>query len=299
MSLVDAQAPETAGPEPQPQPERWTTRRGAMARLVGAELRLVLGRRRNQVLIGGLGLVPLMVGLVLHFASHTRAGAQGPGFVAQATQNGLFLVVSALFMCLPALLPITVAIVSGDAVAGEAGTGTLRYLLLLPVGRTRLLVAKAVGALTLVAAAVAVIAVVGLVAGSALFGLHDVVLLSGTTVSLGDGILRVLGVVVYIGLSMTGLVAVGLFFSTLTETPIAAMAATFATAIVSTVLDSLTALASIQPYLLTHYWYSFAEFLRLEVGWGTIGKGLAVQLAWIAIFGSLAWSRFYHSDVTS
>ena len=65
----------------------------------------------------------------------------------------------------------------------------------------------------------AAIAVVGIVAGALFFGLRGITLLSGTTVPLGDGILRIAAVVVYVGLSMTGLVAVGLFFSTLTEVP--------------------------------------------------------------------------------
>ncbi|MCL2455387.1 MAG: ABC transporter permease subunit [Micrococcales bacterium] len=303
MSPAESVSSVRSEPEAQPessiQPERWAPRRGATLRLIGAELRLVLGRRRNQVLIAGLGTMPLLIGLVLYFTSGGPHGDGGPGFIAQVTQNGLFLVVSALFICLPFLLPLTVAIASGDAVAGEASTGTLRYLLLLPVSRTRLLVAKALGALAFVAAAVAAIALVGLVAGAALFGLHDVVLLSGTTVPLSEGLVRVLGVVLYVGASMTGLVAVGLFFSTLTEVPVAAMAATVVTAIVSTVLDSLNALSAIHPYLLTHHWYDFAAFLRLEVDWTVVAQGLGVQAAWIAVFGSLAWSRFIQSSITS
>ncbi|MBU4192832.1 MAG: ABC transporter permease, partial [Proteobacteria bacterium] len=155
MSPVDAVA---AVPTEAVPAERWSARPGALGRLVRAELRLVLGRRRNQVLVIGLGFVPLLLGLVLFFTQHSELGGQGPGFIAQATQNGLFLVVASLFVCLPFLLPLTVAIGSGDAVAGEAAAGTLRYLLLLPVDRTRLLVAKAAGALTFAAVAVLMIA---------------------------------------------------------------------------------------------------------------------------------------------
>lgn len=279
--------------------ERWEPRRGSFGRLVRAELRLVLGRRRNQVLVAGLGLVPLLLGLVLFFTQHSELGTQGPGFIAQATQNGLFLVIASLFLCLPFLLPLTIAIGSGDAVAGEASAGTLRYLLLLPVDRTRLLAAKAVGALTFAAVAVLAIATVGLIAGGVLFGLRDVVLLSGTTVPLADGLLRVAGVVAYIGMSLTGLVAVGLFFSTLTEVPVAAMAATVVVSVVSAVLDSLGALSAIHPYLLTHHWFDFAELLRLQVDWGTIGAGVWVQAAWVIVFGAAAWARFTQADITS
>ena len=228
-----------------------------------------------------------------------RSSGQGPGFIGRVTGNGLFLVVASLFLCLPFLLPLTIGIASGDAIAGEASAGTLRYLLTVPVARGRLLAVKAVGALTFAAAAVLAIAVVGIVAGAAYFGLRGITLLSGTTVPLGDGILRIAAVVVYVGLSMTGLVAVGLFFSTLTEVPVGAMAATVVTAIVCGVLDQLPQLHTIAPALLTHHWLDFAEFLRLEPDWGVLGQGLALQAAWVAIFGALAWSRFTTADVSS
>ena len=51
---------------------------------------------------------------------------------------------------LPLFLPIAVAITAGDAIAGEAQPGTLRYMLVRPVGRTRLLVAKLVAVMAFV-----------------------------------------------------------------------------------------------------------------------------------------------------
>ncbi|WP_456844626.1 ABC transporter permease [Cellulomonas sp. P5_C6] len=274
-------------------------RRGSLLRLTRSELRLVLGRRRNLVLLCGLALVPLLLGTVLFLTEDSALDGQGPGFIGQVTGNGLFLVVASLFLCLPFLLPLTIGIASGDAIAGEASTGTLRYLLTVPVARGRLLAVKAVGALAFAASAVLAIAIVGLVTGGAYFGLHGVTLLSGTTVPLGAGVLRIAGVVAYVGLSMTGLVAVGLFFSTLTEVPVGAMAATVVTAIVCGVLDQLPQLHAIAPALLTHHWLDFAEFLRLEPDWGVLGQGLALQVAWVVIFGALAWSRFTTADVSS
>ena len=114
-------------------------RRGAWSRLMRSELRLVFGRRRNQVLLAGLAAVPVLLGTVLFVTQDSALGGQGPGFVGRVTGNGLFLVVAALFLCLPFLLPLTIGIASGDAVAGEASAGTLRYLLTGPVSLTRLL----------------------------------------------------------------------------------------------------------------------------------------------------------------
>ena len=273
-------------------------RPGAGRRLLAGELRLVFGRRRNAVLLAGLAAVPLLLGTVLFIAQDTAMGGQGPGFVDRVTGNGLFLVVAALFMCLPFLLPLTVGIAAGDAIAGEAQAGTLRYLLSVPVARPRLLAAKALATLAFCWAAVAVIAVMAVLAGAAYFGLGDIALLSGDTVPVGSGLARMAGVAVYVALSLTGLVTVGLFFSTLTEVPVGAMAGTVVVAIVSAVLDTLPQLSAIHPGLLTHHWLDFAEFLRLDIAWGQLGQGLAVQAAWVAVFGALAWSRFVTADVT-
>ncbi|MCC2334678.1 ABC transporter permease [Cellulomonas wangsupingiae] len=291
MSLADT-APVDAGAAP-------VRHRGALGRLVRSELALVLGRRRNLVLLVGLALVPVLLGVVLFLAQDSGLDGQGPPFVARVTGNGLFLVVAALFLCTPFLLPLTIGIASGDALAGEASAGTLRYLLAVPVARGRLLAVKALGALAFAAAAVLAIAVVGLVTGAVLFGVGDLTLLSGTTVPLTDGVLRVAGVVAYVGLSMTGLVAVGLFFSTLTEVPVGAMAATVVVAVVSSVLDQLPQLEAIHPALLTHHWFDFAEMLRVVPSTDVLAQGLAVQAAWVAVFGALAWARFTTADVTS
>ncbi|NTW40057.1 MAG: ABC transporter permease [Cellulomonadaceae bacterium] len=298
MSLADA-APSTALAEPLGFGPVPVARRGARWRLLRSELRLVFGRRRNLALLALLSAVPLLLGAVLYVAQDSGLSGQGPGFVGRVTGNGLFLVVAALFMCLPFLLPLTIGIASGDAIAGEAQAGTLRYLLALPVSRTRLLAVKAIAAAAFVWAAVLAISLVALASGAAFFGVHDVALLSGSTVPVADGVLRMAGVAGYVALSLTGLVAVGLFFSTLTEVPVGAMAATVVTAVVSAVLDTLPQLAVIHPGLLTHHWLDFAEFLRLDVDWGVLGRGLGVQAAWVVVFGALAWSRFSTADVTS
>ena len=81
---------------------------------------------------------------------------------------------------LPLFLPIAVAVVAGDSVAGEAQAGTLRYLLARPAGRTRLLVAKLVAVLAFVLVTVLVVAAVGYLVGTTLFEAQPI---AGTSVS--------------------------------------------------------------------------------------------------------------------
>ena len=293
MSLAEQSLQVTA---PGPAPVR--ARRGATGRLLRSELRLVFGRRRNQVLLLGLSVVPLLIALAV-WLTRDGGGDGGPPFSERVSSNGLFLVFTALAVSLPLFLPLAVGIVSGDAVAGEAGAGTLRYLLTVPVSRGRLLLVKGLAAFSFAVAAVLLVALVGLTAGALLFGLDETTLLSGDTVPLAEGLARGLGVAAYVALSLTGLVAVGMLMSTLTEVPVAAMAATVVVAVVSSVLNALPQLSVVHPFLLTHHWLDFGELLRTQVDLGTLASGLLVQVGWVAVAGSLAWSRFTSADVTT
>jgi ABC-2 type transport system permease protein len=271
--------------------------RGTLGRQVRSELRLILRRRRNIAMLVVLAAVPILIGTAVK-VSAPRPG-QGPAFVGQLTGNGLFLAFAGLTICLPVFLPLAIAVVAGDSIAGEASSGTLRYLLTVPVSRSRLLFVKAIGILSFIAVAVALVALVGIVAGVSLFGVHGVTLLSGDTVSLGDGLLRAAGVAGYVFVDLMGLAAIALFFSTLTEVPIGAMAATVALVIAFAVLDSVPQLGGIRGLLLTHHWLDFSDLLTSPLVFHRLLHGIYIPLAYTAIFGSAAWSRITTADVTS
>lgn len=293
MSLVETAPIAARGGQHQPRAYRM-----AFLRLYLSELRLVFGRRRNLVLLAGLAVVPVLIGVAVRLSNDSGQGG-GPAFLSSITENGLFLVFTALVISLPLFLPLTIGIVSGDAVAGESNLGTLRYLLTVPVSRGRLLLAKGLGAASFACAAVATVGVVGLVTGIALFPVGRVTLLSGDTVSLLDGLGRASLVAGFVAMSLLGLVTVGLFISTLTEVPVAAMAGTVVFAVVSEILDGLPQLSAIHGSLLTHHWFDFGELLRFSPNVGQLTAAIGVQAAYVAIFGALAWSRFRTADVSS
>jgi ABC-2 type transport system permease protein len=260
-------------------------------------LRLILTRRRNVALLAVLAVVPIFIGVAVDI-SKPRNG-DGPQFLGQITGNGLFLVFTALTVSLPFFFPLVIGVVAGDCIAGEANIGTLRYLLTVPVTRGRLLAVKSLAIAIFTATAVAVLTLVGIVTGFLLFGLHSVTLLSGDTVSLGNGLLRTLGIAIYVWMALLGLAAIGLFISTLTENAIAAMAATIGVAIFSALLDAVPQLSAIHPVLLTDHWLGFGELLRTSISYSDLLSWSALQLGYAAIFLSLAWSRITTKDITS
>jgi ABC-2 type transport system permease protein len=219
--------------------------------------------------------------------------------MSSATSNGIFVALTALSIELALFLPLAVAVLSGDAIAGEANLGTLRYLLTVPVHRTRLLLVKYVSLVIGAFIGLVVVAATGLVVGGALFGLGPVTLLSGSQVSLVDGLGRLLIVIGYLTIGLAGLAAIGLFISTLTEQPIAAMIALTVVSTAMWILDGIPQLEWLHPWLLVHYWPSFADAYRDPIFLEQMRQGVLVALAYVLVFLGLAWARFSQKDITS
>ena len=264
------------------------------------ELRLVFFRRRNQLLLVVVALFPLAIGIGLKIAGPDNGRTNsGAAFFDQLAGNGVFLTFIALTLLLILVLPFVMAVVSGDSVAGEAGYGTLRYLLAVPAGRTRLLIVKYLAIVAWAMAVTFIVSVVALLAGVVLFPVGPVTLLSGTTVSLSEGLLRVLLVTLYVCAAMAAVGAIGLAISTFTEHAIGAIAAIVILVVTSEVVDNVPQLATIGPYLPTHWWLSFDSVLRAPVDTSTLFKGLLSFGVYTVLFGSFAWARFTSADVTS
>jgi ABC-2 type transport system permease protein len=271
------------------------------SRFFVAELRLVFGRRRNLLLLAVTVVFPIVIGIALRVTAPHPQGGNGPGvaFFNQLAGNGVFLTFIALSTLLVLVLPVVVSVVAGDSVAGEAGYGTLRYLLAVPAGRTRLLGVKLAAIIAFGLCATLIVSATSLVVGAVLFPVGPVTLLSGVTVPLAQGLLRVLFVTLYVAAAMAALGAIGLAISTLTEHAIGAIAAVMILVVTSEVVDNVPQLAAIGPYLPTHWWLSFDSILRAPVDTSALLKGLLSFGVYTVLASSLAWARFTSADVTS
>jgi ABC-2 type transport system permease protein len=278
----------------------------ANLRFFANELRITFFRRRNQLLLLVVALFPLLIGIGLKAAAPHGGGGGGNGpasggaaFFNQLAGNGVFLSFIALSLLLILVLPVVVAVVAGDSIAGEAGYGTLRYLLAVPAGRTRLLIVKYATIVVWCMAAVFIVAAIALAVGAVLFPVGPVTLLSGDTVSVGAGLVRVLWVTLYLCAAMAAIGAVGLAISTFTEHSIGAIAALMILIVTSEVVDTIPQFATVAPYLPTHWWNSFDALLRTPIDTTTLWHGLLSFAVYAVLFFLIAWARFTSSDVTS
>jgi ABC-2 type transport system permease protein len=271
----------------------------AWLRFFRSELRLVFWRRRNQALLAVVALFPVLIGVALRLASQPgNTGGPSVAFINQLAGNGIFLSFIALTLLLTLVMPLALAVVAGDSMAGEAGYGTLRYLLAVPAGRARILAVKYAAIVVFALVVTFLVTSVALATGAALFPLGPVTLLSGTAVPLADGIIRLLLVSVYVAVAMASLGSLGLAISTLTEHAIGAIAAIAIVVVASEVADNVPQFAAIHPYLPTHWWNSFDSLLRVPIDTGTLLRGLLSFGIYLLFFGAFAWARFSTADVT-
>jgi ABC-2 type transport system permease protein len=274
-------------------------RRVPAGRLLRSELLLLFRRRRTIALLLALAAIPVLIAVAVELSSTPPGPGEGPPFLDQVTQSGAFVAVTSIVVAVPLFLPLVIAVVAGDTVAGEAAQGTLRYLLLAPAGRTRLLVVKTVAVLVFCLVAPAFMALVGMGLGTVLFGFGEAASLSGGVLDRWEVVARIALVVVYVAVAMVGLASVGIFVSTLTDVPVGAMATTVVVAIAAQILGGLSQLDWLHPWLLTDTWLGFPDLLRTPIVWDSFEANLRLQGGWAAVFLALAWARFTTKDVLS
>jgi ABC-2 type transport system permease protein len=269
--------------------------------VIAVELRKLFRRPRTWVTIGLLNALPVIVAVLLAVTDLAPRPGEGPVFLSAVLSNGTLYPLAALAIVLPLFLPIAVSVVAGEAIAGEAQAGTLRYLLARPAGRTRLLVAKLVSVIAFVLVTVVIVAAVGYVTGQLLFDVQPIggTTLSGTTITAQQIAWRTVLAIGYITVSMLGVAAFALFFSTLTDSPLAAALGALAVLIASSLLFTLDAASSFAPYLPTRYWLAFVDLFREPILWRDVVRGIGLQAVYVVVLTGAAWANFTSKDITS
>lgn len=272
--------------------------------MIRVELLKLFRRPRTWMTIGLLDALPTVVAILLAVTGIGPRPGQGPAFLSAVLTNGSLFSVAALAIVLPLFLPVAVAVVAGDTVAGEASAGTLRYLLIRPVGRTRLLVAKLVSVFAFVLTSVVVVSGTGFLVGRALLGNQPLsavaaTSVSGTTLTADQIAGRTVLAIGYVAFSMLGVAAVALFLSTVTDSALSASMGALAILIGSSLLLTIDASRALQPYLPTRYWLSFIDLFRDPILWHNVLRGVALQGVYVVVLLGAAWANFATKDVTS
>ena len=245
--------------------------------------------------------LPTLVAVLLAVTDLGPRPGTGPPFLSAVLTDGTLFPLAALGVVLPLFLPIAVAVLGGDAIAGEAQSGTLRYLLARPVGRTQLLLAKLVTVVVFVLMAVLVVAAVSYVEGRALLGQAPAT--AGGTVSLSGSTLT------QQQLAGRTALALGTSSSRCWASPPSPCSSPPSPARRSAPpsapsgadrLDRLLGLDAaepLHPFLPTRYWLAFVDLFRDPILWRDVVRGLIVQLGYLLVFTLCAWANFAAKDI--
>jgi ABC-2 type transport system permease protein len=273
--------------------------------VIAVEVGKMLRSRRTWVTIALVDALPTLVAILLSVTNLAPQPGTGPAFLSAVLTDGTLFPLAAIAMVLPLFLPVAVAMTAGEAIAGEAQAGTLRYLLIRPVGRSRLLVAKLVSVMAFVLLTVVVVAATAYVSGRLLLGDAKTegggaisVSISGSTLTGNEILWRTGLALLYAMLAMLGVASVALFASTVVRSPLAAALATLGLLVASTLLLPLDAADSLKPYLLTRYWLAFVDLFRDPILWTNVVHGVLQQLAYVVVFLGAAWANFATKDIT-
>lgn len=273
--------------------------------MIRVELIKLLRRPRTWVAIAMLNALPTLVAILVSVTDIGPAPGTGPPFLSAVLTDATLFPLAALGIVLPLFLPIAVAVVGGEAIAGEANSGTLRYLLIRPVGRAHLVLAKLVTVVAFVLLTVVIVAGVGYVVGQLFLGGGTAptgiasTSISGTSLSGAEVAQRTALALGYITLSMLGVAALALLLSTMTDSAVGAALGAVGFLIASTVLLGLDAAEALQPWLPTRYWLAFVDLFRDPILWDDVTRGVLLQFAYFVVFTVAAWANFATKDVTS
>ena len=273
-----------------------------MMRLVRSELVKQIRRPRTWVAFAFVVAVPIIVTIALKANPPDATGdrGEGPHFFFLATQTGLIVPAAALQLMSRFFLVVVLCLFAGDAVAGEAGWGNLRYVLVRPVPRGRLLAAKLAVAAFFGLVATALVAFSGLVAGVIAFGWHPLELpFGGLSQSPGSLLANTGLAVVLVTWGLAAVIAFGFMLSTMTDNAAGAIFAAVGLYIVSTILDAIDSLGSIRYGLPVHYFDAWSDLFTSNRFTDDMWRSILVQVPYVLVFCALAWWWFRRKDIKS
>jgi ABC-2 type transport system permease protein len=264
----------------------------------GVEVRRQLTRRRTQLTLGFLVVLPfLLVGAFKLGSGGNRRGA--PGLVDVATAGAANFTLFTLFVATGFLLVVVFALFAGDTVASEASWSSLRYLLAAPIPRSHLLWRKLVVALAFSLFALVLLPTVAYLAGGLFFGWAPVRTPLGTTLPTGEALVRLAVIVGYLALTLVFVSALAFLLGVWTDAPLGAVGGAVLLVIVSNILDAVTALGDWRTVLPTHWSYSWTDVLSPEIVWDDMARGALWNLGYALVLLVLAWWHFERKDVVS
>jgi len=267
--------------------------RGAL-RVYKWELLKLRAQKRTYLGLGLAALVPIAFVVALIFKSGGPSDIVLGRYIRESGLATPFVVLE--FMAIWGL-PLITALVAGDIVASESHNGTLKTILTRSRDRGEVFAGKLLATITYTAAAVALMAGVGLAAATAEWGWKPLVSLSGPRVSADRSLVLLLATLGIYLLVLLGVAAFGVLISTVTRNSAAAVVSTLMFALLMQLVGALPGTESVRPYLLSNQFVAWHGLLRVPVDWAPITHALWIAALYLAVPAFAAYLVFLRRDV--
>ncbi len=269
------------------------------------ELIRQLKRKRTLVAFILLTALPLIVVAAVKFGPSSNdngGGGFGDGdldLVGLATSGGWNFALTMMFFASGFLLLILVAMFTGDTVASEASWSTLRYLLIAPVPRRRLLTIKLGVALLLSFISIVILVAFSYLVGVIAFGVGELSTPTAGVFTNTEALWRMSVISVYIFITLLFAAGIAFLMSVLTDVPLGAVGSAVVIVIVSNILDAIDALGDLRQWLPTDYGAAWVGALNRDIDWSGMSRGVAYSIVSFIILITIAYLRFDRKDITS
>ncbi|MDN5795356.1 MAG: ABC transporter permease [Intrasporangium sp.] len=266
-----------------------------------AEWRRQWGRRRTRVAFALVVALPIILVVAFAFgdsSSGRRAGTTAR-FIDLAQTGSANFTLFTLFVSSQLLLILLAALFCGDSVPAEASWASLRYLLIAPVRRARLLTSKLAVGLTLTALATVVLVAWALLVGGVAYGWAPLTNPLGEDLGWSTYLARLAVAVAYIYVTMLPIAAIAFWIGVRSDAPLASVGGAVLTSIVLSILDQIDALDPWRNAFPGHYANAWQELIAPSPVWDDVVHGVLWALVWTILFVQLGYRRFRRADILS
>lgn len=274
--------------------------------LLGIELYKIFRRPRTYIAFATVTAFTSLIQLALYtngqeFMDFFLAGVSSQFELGGNLMNG-YLVTYVILGMLIMQIPLLVALVSGDAIAGEAGAGTLRLLLTKPISRAKIILAKYAASVVYCVLLLAWLALSTLGISVLIFGTGDLAIGKSDQVIVllrDDIVWRYCCSFGFAALAMAAVSALALFLSVMADNSIGPIVGTMGVVIVFTIVTNLdvSLFNAIKPFLFTSHMLGWKGFFSDPVPVAALTKSVVVLLAYIAGFLGLTIYLFNRKDI--
>ena len=278
--------------------------------LLWLELYKTFSRWRTYIGFGFIALIVILTEVVMKLSAgeivrRMMRSPQTDFLIFGNVLNGWF-VTAFIMNSLHIHIPFLIALVAGDMVSGEATSGTVRFLLIRPPSRTRIITAKYVTTIFYTAGLVIFLGLMCILPGLALFGTGDLVVHHFGRfgiVFIPEAEVPIRMVVAFLAAiwSMTAVASIAFLLSSLVENSIGPIIGTMAVVIVFLVIGNFPFdfFRTLKPYLFTTYMVFWQQFLDDPIPWQEIARSATIiGLHSLGLF-FIAFAAYARKDIKS